>query len=137
MFFNSSSFGGCLVGADSLPEEGGKNKGRGRCDGGNQGRGGMSMKDRPAFFMEGEILKAGGLGKLLGCGSVTARRIAEGAEGFPKKRIWGRGIEGWSRQEVMEYLSNPERFVAEKELTSSGSVAGPDRAVNPSSAAVR
>ncbi|MCK4620685.1 MAG: hypothetical protein KAT62_00580 [Desulfuromonadales bacterium] len=65
------------------------------------------MKDRPTFFMGGEILKAGGLGKLLGCCPVTARRIAEGADGFPPKRIWGRGIEGWSRQEVMEYLSNP------------------------------
>lgn len=66
----------------------------------------MAKSSRPTFFMAGEILKIGGLAQLLGCSEPTARKISEG-EGFPPKRIWGRGIEGWSRQEVMAYLANP------------------------------
>ncbi len=64
-------------------------------------------KKRPTFYMEGEILKVGGLGILLGCCPTSARRIAEETEGFPPKRIFGRGREGWSRQEIMAYLANP------------------------------
>ena len=61
----------------------------------------------PKYFMGGRIIKIGGLAKILGCCPATARKIAMEAEGFPPKKIWARGLEGWSRAEVLAYLKNP------------------------------
>ena len=44
---------------------------------------------------------------MLGCCPQTARKIADTAPGFPPERIFGRGIQGWSRLEIEAWLLCP------------------------------
>jgi hypothetical protein len=71
------------------------------------GKRGPTRRDKPVYFEEGLILKVGGLGRLLGCCPATARKVARETVGFPAERIFGRGIQGWSRLEVEAWLVSP------------------------------
>lgn len=64
-------------------------------------------KEKAIYFMNGKVLKIGGLAQLLGCSEPSARMIATEAEGFPPKRVFARGIEGWSRAEIDAWFENP------------------------------
>jgi len=68
---------------------------------------GQTDRSKPVYFEDGLVLKVGGLGKLLGCCSETARKIADTTEGFPPERVFGRGVQGWSRPEVEAWLLSP------------------------------
>lgn len=77
------------------------------------GKRSQTDRSKPVYFEDGLILKATGLGRLLGCGPRTASKIARETPGFPKAVIWGRGSYGWSRLEVEAWLLNPTNPAAE------------------------
>lgn len=66
-----------------------------------------SNREKAIYFMDGDVLKIGGLAKLFGCSEPSARKIANEAVGFPRRIIFARGIEGWSRPEIEAWFKNP------------------------------
>lgn len=74
---------------------------------------GPTDRSKPAYFQGGLIVKVGGLGLLLGCCPQTARKVADTTPGFPPERIFGRGVQGWSRLEIEAWLLSPTAVVVD------------------------